>query len=155
MLRHSVVAFSVALFPLGCSQPNPAPPDTSPADREALAQLVAEENAGFAAKDVERVIATLASDVVLMPPNEPIVRGQASARTWFQTSFTAPGFKAGTAVSDNLVVVGEWAFERLVLRDSAGQAVGKVLHVYHRSAPGKWSIVEDIFNFDSPPSATK
>ncbi len=133
----------------GCSRESQTAADMTEADRRAIAQLLEEENAGFTGKDVERVLAVYAADVVMMPPNEPPIHGREALRSWFEKVFGQEGFEAESGTSDALQVAGDWAVERLTLRSiGTGEPTGKVVHVYQREADGSWKIAQDIWNSD-------
>ena len=157
-MRHAFT-FAVTVILAGtasCSPASQPSSSTTDADRRAITQLVEEENGGFLGKDVEKVLATYTADVIMMPPNEPPIRGKEALRPWFQKGFSQEGFVADRGVSDDLQIAGDWAVERLILRSATkDQATGKVVHVYRREADGSWKIAQDIWNDDMAATPSK
>lgn len=153
--RFLLAAAFCVLIGVACSQPNQRPPDTGSADRATTAQLVEREDRAFANKDVDGVLAVYSADVVMMPPNEPAIRGKDALRPWFTKLFSQQAFQASSGTSEGLEVAGDLDVERITLRNSAGQATGKVIHVYRRQADGTWQITQDIWNTDAPAPGPK
>src|SRR6185295_5465350 len=150
----------------GCTKPPPPPDD---ADRRAIADLVASENAGFTSSNVNELLKVYTDDVVMMPPDEPPIHGKVKLRPWLEALF-AHVRMGTTTVSEDLRINGTWAVERLVLHSTStpvagGTATaesGKIVHVYQRQADGAWRIAQDIWSNDGaavtpapvPPPAT-
>jgi ketosteroid isomerase-like protein len=132
------------------SGPNQRTPDTASADRAAIARLAERENRAFASKDVDDILPVYSADVVMMPPNEPAIHGKDALRRWFASLFGQATFQPASCTSDDLELAGDLAVERMTLRNGAGQATGKVIHVYRRQADGTWKITRDIWNDDAP-----
>jgi len=140
---------------MACSRSNQAPPDTANADHAAIAKQSRAHHVAFARKDVDGVLAVYSADVVMMPPNEPAIRGKQALRSWFAKLFSQDAFQPLSGASDGLELAGDLAVERLLLRDSTGQAIGKAIHVYRRQADGDWKITQDIWNTDVPATSMK
>jgi ketosteroid isomerase-like protein len=131
------------------------PADTANADHAAIAKQSRAHHGAFARKDVDGVLAVYSADVVMMPPNEPVIRGKQALRSWFAKLFSQDAFKPLSGASDGLELAGDMAVERLLLRDSTGQAIGKAIHVYRRQADGDWKITQDIWSTDVPATSMK
>lgn len=159
MLRlHRVLSASLlGLSALGCDRANPVGTAT---EERAINAVREREIRAFSAGAVDSLLAVLATDAVMMPPNEPMLTGADAIRTWHQNmanQFTVDGRYTDSEVS----VLGEWAIERYdgVLRftpKAGGPTVEqqlKGLHVYRRQPNGSWRIAQDIWNANAPPSA--
>lgn len=128
------------------------------ADRQAITQVRQQEITLFSAGDVDRVLSVFTDDVVLMPPNEPILVGKEAARTWLQNMYQQFKIEGTYTSSADLTVAGDWAFERMsftlkltpIVGGAAMEDVGKGFHIYRRQADGSWKIHQDIWNSDKP-----
>lgn len=151
---------------LGCAGTGSSTVDTAQAtanrsgDEQAINAVSEREIAAFSAGAVDSLLALLAPDAVVMPPNEPIITGTSGVRTWaanMASQFTVNGRYTDSKIS----VLGDWAIERYTgaLRitpktgGSSTEENFKGLHVYHRQPDGRWLIVQDVWNFDAPPPA--
>jgi ketosteroid isomerase-like protein len=90
---------------------------------------------------------------------KPLV-GKDAIRAWTENiykQFTVQG----KYTSADVVVAGDWAFERitstLTMKPVAGgepvQEVATGMHIYRRQADGSWKIAQDVWNTDNPPGA--
>ena len=133
------------------------------------ADLTAIREAGrklFTALDednVEAIMAGLSADHISMAPNEPVFVDMAKLRSWHAArvdQFTS-NFEF---VSQEIHVVGDWAFERWTdkyeLTPKAGgstvQDLGKGIWIWHRRQPdGTWKLARSIWNSDNPIPTTE
>ena len=107
--------------------------------------------------DVERMLAMLTDDVVFLAPGAPPMIGKDTLRPWltgyveaFETRWDKP--------VEELVVCGEWAFERYsfshVDTPRAGgdpiRGSGWGLLIYHLDADGVWRVARDAWGSDEP-----
>ena len=144
----------------GCAQ-SPADSQASAADRQAIAALRQQEMAHFSSGDVEGLLSLVTDDMVLMPPNEPALKGKEAARRWSQNMLSQFKIEGTYTSSADLTVAGDWAFERLaftlkltpVAGGAAIEEVGKGFHIYRRQPDGFWKIHQDIWNSDKPIAA--
>ena len=134
-------------------------PDTTEADVEAINEVREREISVASAGDIEGYLAISTDDAVVMPPNEPSVTGKEAIRSWLQdflNQFTIQNF---TASSQEIVVAGDWAFERYsfnwtLVPKTGGESIedsGQCIHIYQRQPDGSWKIARDIWNSDNPP----
>ena len=156
--RRLLVTWLLALGAVSCG---PSKPPADPAaDEQAINAVREREITAFSAGAVDSLLAVMVPDVVMMPPNEPIVIGTDAVRTWAQTiasQVTVNGRYTDSKISIN----GDWATERytMVLRftpkagGAAAEDVLKGIHIYHRQPDGSWRIVQDVWNADAPPQA--
>lgn len=123
-------------------------------DEKAIREAVKSMEAGVVAGDGERAAAMYASDAVLMPPNEPSVKGADAIRKWWGGMLGAGktnlaiNIEKLTVSGDLAVDVGTWDLS--LLPTGATTAVtdhGKYIVVWQKR-DGKWQAVNDIFNSD-------
>ena len=113
--------------------------------------------AAVKAKEVERLMSLLADDIVMMHPNRPAIIGLAANRVDLLSAFEKFHVDQ-TVVSDEIVVSGEWAFDRsratTTLTPAAGGAPvtvrSKAITILRRQADGSWKIARVIGNLDYP-----
>jgi uncharacterized protein (TIGR02246 family) len=127
-------------------------------DEKAIREAVKSMEAGIVAGDAERAAAMYASDAMLMPPNEPAVKGADAIRKWWGGMLGVGKAKLAinieklTVSGDLAVDVGTWDLS--LVPTGATTAVndhGKYIVVW-RKRDGKWQAVNDIFNSDVAPA---
>jgi len=105
----------ILVLAAACSSPSssePAVQDTSEADAAAIRAVVATEVEGVASGDAETFMAAYSDDVIVMSPNAPATVGKAAARAWAEEFFALGTMDQFEHVKDELVVAGDWAYER-------------------------------------------
>jgi ketosteroid isomerase-like protein len=120
---------------------------TADADWSASVATGADAFAGF-----------VASDGVIMPPNEPAVSGAAAAKDWASKMTSMPGF--GVTWAANVVEVaasgdvgytsGAYDLHANAPDGSTFSDHGKYLTVWKKDAAGAWKVAYDMFNSDVP-----
>lgn len=106
----------------------------------------------------DTVLAHLADDVLLMPPNEPAREGKAAARAWMQAMTQQATVQSLNYTTSNVTIAGDWAIEPYagsativpIGGEPATETV-KGIHIYRRQADGSWKLVQDAWNGDQPP----
>ncbi len=154
----SVVAALAACAPPATQEPAAEEAPSTEADMEAINKVLEQEVAAISAGDVEAFVALFTNDAVGMPPGEPAAIGTEAVRSWAQDFFDQFTVQY-TATSEEIVVAGNWAFQRLsftlTLTPAAGgdpiQLNGKGIHICQRQGDGSWKLTRDIWNSDSPP----
>jgi ketosteroid isomerase-like protein len=130
-------------------------------ERAAIEQVREREIRAFSQGNVDSLAAVFTENAVLMPPGEARVTGRPAIRSWAQN--IANQFNiAGSYTGSEIVVVGEWAFERysgrLTLTPKAGGTPIddplKGVHIYHRYSDGSWRISQDVWNSDPAPTTS-
>jgi len=111
--------------------------------------------------DGAAVAALYADDAVLMAPNVPAARGIAAIRDYYSKDapeFQASGLTAVEGPAGDIGISGDlaWQGTTYTVTDKSGATVqaGKVLTVLQRRN-GKWMIIRDTWNSDTPPASTK
>ena len=127
------------------------------ADREAIAAVSAQTQVAENAGSVELMRVHFADDVVMMAPNMPAVTGADSVAAAMRSFFDAFTFQA-QYTSQEIVVLGDWAFDRGTVRStltpkSGGAPIletGKYLWLYRRHPDGSWKQTRVIWNSNDP-----
>jgi uncharacterized protein (TIGR02246 family) len=133
--------------------PRPEPEDD--ASRRASVDSAANRLvAALRANASDSLLALMAEDVVLMPPNESILKGKAAVRTWYD-QFLAQLRTSSLTIADREVLIGgEWAtevatFEWELVPVGGGEAVvdrGSYIQVWHQEPDGRWLFAREIWN---------
>ncbi len=154
LISVSALVFTL-LFILGCVQAEG--PSNIEADIAAIQEIGKQGMRAYSAQDLSTLKTLFTDDLILMPPNRPIVIGKEAMLEWVENVFLVfePG---GYATASNVIVAGDWAIEHytfnLAMRPKDGgeaiQEKGKGLHIYRRQANGSWKIARDIWNCDEP-----
>ena len=153
MTRLRIVVV-ISLAAVGACSQGSREVDTA-TDEAAIAQVREREVTALNGSQPDSQLAVLTEDAVMMPPDQPEVRGREALRSWAQgmmDRFTVSGRYTGADV----VVAGDWAFERytgmMTLTPRAGGTpiVNRVkgIHVYQRQPDGTWLIARDVLNND-------
>ena len=109
------------------------------------------------AKDAGALVAAFyAQNAVMMPPNQPIVKGRKQIQVFFQ-GLIDHGLSRLQIRTTNIEGAGEFAYGRgtyaLEITPSDGPAIhdaGKYVVVYRRQRDRSWRAVVDIYNSDQP-----
>jgi ketosteroid isomerase-like protein len=134
----------------------PPAPDTA-ADVAAVEQVNSMEAAYINSADIDGSLSILTTDVVAMPPNEPMFTGLDGMRQWLAAFHEM--FAADLAYTESEVVVsGDWAVQRYVGTMTMTPKAGgdpvvenlKGVHFFQRQDDGSWKITIDIWNTDTP-----
>ncbi len=120
-------------------------------DRAAITQITETWEAGARAGDAAAITALYADDAVILPGDQPSVRGREALAAYFTANYSAP---ADISITSGEIVVmpsGHFAYE--VGASSAPNGMGKYLTVY-RNTGGGWEIAADSWSNDAPTPAT-
>lgn len=144
----------------GCARPAPPAVDTA-ADDAAIRAINPAWFAAHAAGDADAVAALYAEDAVVAAPGLQVARGRAAIRELIAADIAASvaaglAFKGGSSPEFGLSGDLGWESNTLTVVDKSGATVdtGKYLTVYARR-DGKWMIVRDIWNSDTPAPAAE
>jgi uncharacterized protein (TIGR02246 family) len=128
-----------------------------PSPAAAIRQLDAHFVSAAASRDAKALVASFyAPDAVVMPPDNPLVKGRANIQKFWQGLLDAGAF--GVALKTTTIeAAGDLAYGRGAYRfsmsaadGSTSQNVGKYVVVYRRQKNGGWLAIADIFNSDQP-----
>jgi ketosteroid isomerase-like protein len=124
-----------------------------------VGDIAARLQAAFNAGDAAALASLYSETAVLMPPNEPMVRGRAGIQGWFEQALPRVGSVSITPIESTSV--GDQAFQAgaFTSRSPAGAGssipdpsparAGKYVLLLRRSA-GHWKIECDIWSLDQP-----
>ena len=107
----------------------------------------------------DSLLVLMAEDVVLMPPHEPVLKGKAAVRTWYDQFLTQLRTSSLTIVDREVLIGGEWAteiatFEWGLVPVGGGSAVidrGSYVQVWHHEPDGRWLFAREIWNSTTVP----
>ena len=153
------VCAAAIVFALGCSR-SPGPVTVDRAALQAGVDSAADRLlAALRTNNPDSLLALLADDVVLMPPNEAVLQGKAAVRTWYE-GFLALMRTTSLTIGDREVLLGgEWAteiarFEWVLTPVAGGLPVtdrGSYMQVWRRGEDGKWLFSRELWNSGPPP----
>lgn len=162
MIRQQFLIGCFAGVLAACSQGSTRQETSSAADETAIRSMASAYTAAIAAGDSQRFLSFFTDDVVIMPPDQPAVRGREAF-----TAFATPLFDQFTAQETfsyiEIRVAGDWAVGThtytLTMTPKAGGATtreqGKGVVLLRRMADGSWKFTHAIWNQDqaaTPPT---
>ena len=110
----------------------------------------------------DSLLVLMADDVVVMPPNEPVLKGKAAVRDWYNQLLTQLR-TSNLAITEREVIIGDgWAtelasFEWSLAPVAGGPAVtdrGNYVQVWHREPNGRWLFARELWNSTTPAVAS-
>lgn len=135
-----------------------APASDAAADEQAIRAINPAWFKAHQAGDAEGLVALYSDDAVISVPGAPPIRGTAAIRESFTKEvrdMAAAGLSQKSGANPEFTVSGDLGYEwnTFTVIDKAGKTVdtGKYLSVFARRN-GKWMIVRDIWNSDTPPA---
>ena len=102
----------------------------------------------------DSLLALMTDDVVMMPPNEPVLRGKAAVRAWYD-AFIGQLRTTSLALANREVFVGgEWAaevaaFEWTLVPVSGGEEIvdrGSYIQLWRLAPDGRWLFSREVWN---------
>ena len=110
------------------------------------------------AADAGQLAELYTADAFVLYPNQPAVAGRDAILAYFKSFFAEFAQEDFGLTSEELEVVGPWAFDRGTYRwkgvpRAGGDAVednGKYLVILRRQADGSWKVARDMDNSDRP-----
>jgi ketosteroid isomerase-like protein len=157
--RRSACLVTV-LAAVACSGQTPRPDTLDRAALRAGVDSAADRLLGALRTDAsDSLMALMADDVVLMPPNEAVLKGKPAVRAWYDR-LVAQLRTSSLTITDREVLVGdEWAtelaaFEWTLVPIAGGPAVidrGSYVQVWHREPDGRWLFIRELWNSTTPP----
>jgi uncharacterized protein (TIGR02246 family) len=121
-----------------------------------LNKLTAEFEAAFNAGDAAKVASMYAEDGVVMPPNEPMVKGRSAIEAALKKEMATE--KVTLKLSPiHSAITGDSAHEAgtTTVRFPDGRTVNEKYVVLYRRVGNEWKIAYDIWNSDTPPGPKK
>lgn len=107
----------------------------------------------------DSLMVLMADDVVLIPPNEAVLKGKEAVRAWYDQFLTQLRTTDLTITDREVLIGGEWAtelaaFSWTLAPVGGGPAVtdrGSYVQVWHREPDGRWLFARELWNSTSPP----
>ena len=108
----------------------------------------------------DSLLALMADDVVIMPPNEPVLKGKAAVRTWYNHFLTQLRTSSLTVTDREVLIGGDWAtelaaFQWVLVPVAGGPPItdrGSYVQVWHREPDGRWLFSRELWNSTTPPA---
>jgi uncharacterized protein (TIGR02246 family) len=115
-----------------------------------LNKITADFAAAYNAKDAAKVAGMYAQDAVVMPPNEPMVKGRAAIEARLQQEMKE-GLKLQLTPTES-AIAGSQAYETgtVTVTLSGGQTLKEKYLVVYKRVGSDWKIAFDIWNSDAP-----
>ena len=149
----------VAALVVACSTGEAVKDGTPPASLRAGVDSAADRLlAALRTDSPDSLVALLADDVIIMPPNEPVLKGKAAVRTWYE-EFVKQMRTSSLTISDREVLIGgDYAtevagFEWTLAPVAGGPPVvdrGSYMQVWHREDDGRWTFSREVWNSSAP-----
>jgi uncharacterized protein (TIGR02246 family) len=151
-----LLASSVLVLSLAACAPAP-PPDTTAEDTAAINALRDAWATAYNAADADALANLYTEDAIEMSANEPTQVGRVALRDGFLAEF-AGGKGTATVTSEEMRLLGDWAFDRgtfsVSMVPAAGgdpvMAGGRYIVILHRQADGSWKLARGISNSPTP-----
>lgn len=160
-MKHFSLLFFVAVLAVGCTM-EPAPvKDTRADDEAAIRQLLADTDASFAAKDMDKAMMFYADDAALFLPGSPILQGKDAMRPALTAAFADTSTSVVvTPIKITVAKSGELAYGygtgvSTMTDPETGKKMrqeSKWVTVFEKQPDGSWHAVADIFNPNEPPA---
>ena len=154
---RSLSAVALAVVVGACAPP--PPPDTTAADTAAINALRDAWVTAYNAADADAVANLYTEDAVDMPSQQPTASGRAAVRDLMASQF-ATGTAVATVTSDEMQLMGDWAFDRgtftVNITPAAGgdpvMTGGRYIVILRRQADGSWKLARGIDNSPVAPA---
>jgi ketosteroid isomerase-like protein len=146
-------------FVTACAPVEAGPsPESIAADKAAVDAVREREAAMLTAGTFDSITSVYASDIDMMPPNEPAMAGAAAVQAWVQGMASQVAINAEYLTSE-VEIAGDWAIDRYTARLTITPKAGgepmteniKGFHILRRQPDGTWKIARDTWNTDAPP----
>ena len=155
ILKSAAVIAAGLLVLAGCQR---ATVDTA-AEMDAIKAVNKAWNDNYAAGDAAAIVALYADDAVVLAPGYATASGRDAIRTLMEADVAgtkAAGISLNISPESTVEMSGDvaWQTGTFTVTDASGAQVdtGKFLSVL-RKKDGKWSLIRDAWNSDTPPPA--
>ena len=145
---------------VACSSPKPTTTtDQSEASRVSVDRAAGKLLGALRSDSPDSLLALMTDDVIIMPPNEPILRGKPAVRAWYEQFLRQMRTKSLDITNRELFVGGDYATEVAefvwTLVPVAGGAPivdrGSYVQLWHRLSDGRWAFSREVWNSNAPP----
>ena len=148
-----LAALALALASTACQPPAQEAGPLSDEDVAAIRGLADIHSQTLLAGDWAGFVATCTDDIVLMPPDQPIVQGRDAALSWFESFPTLTEISIAVEQVDGRgdLAVDRGTYAMSFEVDGGTQSVtGKYLAVWRKQPDGSWLMATDAWNLDHP-----
>jgi len=102
----------------------------------------------------DSLMVLMADDVVLIPPNESVLKGKEAVRNWYDQLSTQLRTSDLKITDREVLIGGQWAteiarFEWTLMPVGGGQAItdrGSYVQVWRRETDGRWLFAREVWN---------
>jgi uncharacterized protein (TIGR02246 family) len=106
----------------------------------------------------DSLLALMTDDVIIMPPNEPVLKGKDAVRNWYEQFVKQMRTSSLNITDRELLIGGDYATEvagfEWTLAPVAGGASmtdrGSYIQVWHRQPDGRWLFSREVWNSTTP-----
>lgn len=120
------------------------------ADIERIDRLREQFLALNSARDAAGVANLHTVDVVLMVPNSKSIVGRDALEAMLQVSYDMPGETSVSFSTEEVEVLGQWAFVRGTYAQTGPEDSGKYLQILKRQPDGSWKYARNMWSSDHP-----
>jgi ketosteroid isomerase-like protein len=114
--------------------------------------------AGLRADNADSVLTLMADEVMIMPPNEPVLKGKAAVAAWYQQLLTQVRTSSLTISDREVTIGGDYAtdissFEWVLAPVAGGEPIterGTYMQLWHRGPGGQWLMSRELWNSLAP-----
>jgi ketosteroid isomerase-like protein len=137
----------------GCT---PAPAPLTDADRAAARGMDSAYAVATSAGNVNGMMAGLAPDAMVLPPNMPMAHGTDQIRQLYSAMPAAKGTlqltqETADGAGDFMYTTGKYHYQ--MSGETGASEDGKYLEVFHRGADGKWTLAAESWSSNAAPAA--
>lgn len=163
MIRATRVCRWACLIAAGavvaCSSPKPQPTgDQTEVLRASVDRAAGALLAALRSDSPDSLLALMADDVVIMPPNEAILRGKPAVRAWYEQFVKQMRTASLDITNRELFIGGDYATEvaqfvwTLVPVGGGAQVVdrGSYVQLWRRQSDGHWVFSREVWNSTTP-----
>lgn len=159
ILRSACLLVSAATA-IACKTPAPAQstPDTT-AVKAGVDSAAARLLSALRADSPDSLMAMMADDVIIMPPNEHVLNGKAAVNTWYREFVGQMKTSSLDVTNRELFIDGNYAtevaqFQWTLVSVSGGPKIvdhGSYMQLWHRQPDGRWMFSREVWNSMAPP----
>jgi ketosteroid isomerase-like protein len=124
------------------------------AERSAVDSAADRLLSALRANSSDSLLALMAEDVIIMPPDEPVLRGKAAVRAWYDQFLTRMRTSSLTVDNREVLMGKDWAsevagFTWTLVPVGGGAPVtdrGSYIQVWQRGPDGRWLFSREVWN---------
>ena len=155
-----IAMLTVAAATVSCGPKPQSTPDTRAADEAAIRDADIAWSRTAETRDLEALVSYYTYDVIVLPPNMPVVVGKHAARELNRSMMATAGWSAKWQPEKvEAARSGDIGYARgtyvLTVTGPSGAPVtdkGKYLVIWKKQADGSWKVAVEAFNSDLPPA---